>query len=281
MSAERVKHLSTRRIIKERLESAMLECGGKPALVARLRDRFGMSGDTARKQIDRALEGPVGAEIVTNILGVLGVSRADFESFLEPSHNGALRATDAVVESQLSYGFRLSAEVEPTRDGALDEIEGHGEVYVGGCLLMVQLANTTNRPLTVTAARLTVDWRSAPRPKTAERCAAYGDGAVPHRLFVDLFRDRFEGWWILSDGVRAAGGPRRFEPNSQNLLAVADGTRILFNIQPGGIEWVHAAVLPKEEGVFTVTLAAMAVNAEQDKAAKKIRPIKVMKGGWR
>ncbi|MBX9623547.1 MAG: hypothetical protein K2X82_07010 [Gemmataceae bacterium] len=103
---------------------------------------------------------------------------------------------------------------------------------------------------------------------------------VPHRLYIDLYRDRFEGWWVLADGSRLSDAPTRFAPNATNLLAAPDGARAMFKIPAGDVEWVQAVYLPREDGVFSVALKVLAVDAGQERAAKRLAAVKVMRGAW-
>lgn len=82
----------------------------------------------------------------------------------------------------------------------------------------------------------------------------FGDAVVPHQLFLELYPERFEGWWVIT-GEGGARDRKALDPASRNLLDTESGEAVAFTLQPRGVELINGAVVAKEPGFYKVSFS--------------------------
>lgn len=272
--------MTTRQFEVDRLAQAVGDAGGPVSVCRRLRERFSLTADAARKRLSRALaEVAMGRELCESVLLAANIPSHEHEAYLRPLATGGHGELSTGGDTAATRAFGVHAEIDPLAGGREDEQPDGRVVFLGGCQALLALTNSSARPLSVTGVRLNVGWEPVPRRRYARGERAVGDAVVPHQLFVELFRDgRYSGWWRFAAGARLATEPVPFDSDSTQLLEAKDGGRSILRIPPGDTEWIQASFMPRDEGLFTITVAAVAANAEMQKSAKRTAEFRVALG---
>jgi hypothetical protein len=170
----------------------------------------------------------------------------------------------------------LSCRVDVLDGGRRVEFTNEvGTVYLGGCKFQLALGNGGERPLTVDSMRIEFSSRDL-EPLEYERLQYYyGKAIVPHQLFVELRRDGFGGWWMLSDGASLSGETRPISSAAPDIFDSEGAARLAFTLGPGETERIDGAILAREPGLYEVQLLARASDANLELAAKGSEPIRL------
>jgi len=174
----------------------------------------------------------------------------------------------------LAESFTMACDVEPLAGSQLLDFGAQGSnVYPGGCKFQLNLGNQGDRPFIIQNMKITVQRREFEPVARVKGERLYGAALIPHQLFVELYQSTFSGWWMISDGIHLADTPRKFDSTLQDILASPGLPRLTFSVDPGKSELIDGSFLVKEPGLYEVRVAAMAVNAAQEHAAKKTSAI--------
>ena len=79
----------------------------------------------------------------------------------------------------------------------------------------------------------------------------YGGIFTPHQLFIDLFREKAPGWWLLSEGIKHSD-PRVFGDAREDILSSPESPRLQFRLKPGELEIIEGGLTPRDVGLFKV-----------------------------
>ena len=190
------------------------------------------------------------------------------ESYLGPREENRL----------LQASFQFGIELRPI-DGSkrADLGEPHGIVYLSGCRFSITLSNTGKMPLVISSMKAEVKWEDLPSLALKKPERSYGGLLIPHQLHLELFREGWSGWWMLSLGDRLSDTPHPFTNRSADIFDSPGLPRVAFRIAPQESELIEGSIVPKEEGVYSVRLLALATDATQQKAAKATKVIRVAK----
>jgi hypothetical protein len=181
------------------------------------------------------------------------------------------------VPTGLAHTFTLSCDVDALDGGGRadfgDEV---GIAYLGGFKFRLALGNAGDRPMAIQSMRIDVQSYDLPALAHARPERAYGAALIPHQLFVELNRNSFTGWWVLSDGARLSSEPRPIDSSTKDIFESAGLPRIRFSLNAGEMEFIEGAFLAKEPGLYEVKLLALAVDAAQDRVAKSTSMIRLV-----
>jgi hypothetical protein len=201
-------------------------------------------------------------------------------------HNDTARLIEAIESCigaaqenpLLQSSFHFGIELQPMWGARrLDLGEPHGIVYVGGCRFNITLSNTGRTPLIVNSMKAHVKWQELPALALKKDERRYGGLIIPHQLHFELFRQSWSGWWMLSLGDRLSDTPHPFTNESADLFDSPGLPRVGFRIAPQESELIEGSIVPKDDGLYSVRILALASDATQQRVAKGAKPIRVVK----
>ncbi len=207
---------------------------------------------------------------------------ADEASFIQPNwsphvvYNAKNIYTDVVVPSRdLKDAFTLSCETGPLDGGSRVDFGGDvGEAYTGGVKFSLSLGNNGSQLIFIQSMRLRISHREFSAGRIKEKERAYGAILIPHQLFVEVFRHRYEGWWMLSDGAKLTG-PRVVTSDDSDLFDSKGNARMSFVLGNGDMELIEGAIYVGEPGLYDVRLQLLALNAAQERVAKAPKTFRI------
>jgi len=174
----------------------------------------------------------------------------------------------AVPAPDLNDSFTLSCETGPLDGGSRVDFGGDvGETYTGGVKFSLALGNNGSQRIFIQSMRLRISHREFSAGHLTEKEPAYGAILIPHQLFIEVFPERYEGWWMLSDGARLSG-PRVVTSDDADLFDSTGNARMSFVLGNGDMELVDGAIYVGEPGLYDVRLQVLALSAAQERVAK-------------
>ncbi|MGW3715583.1 hypothetical protein ACWD8L_00360 [Streptomyces sp. NPDC005133] len=170
--------------------------------------------------------------------------------------------------------FTAKFVVDPLADGRRVDL-GHpiGPAYLGGCRVHVTLGNSAKHPIQISSMRIEVVRTALPILNEEKVEPGYGEVLIWHRLFVELRRNGFEGWWMLSDGRRLTKRRPISSSNADIFESPGEG-RMGFKLHEGDLEPIDSAILARESGLYDVSIKVLAENSKESEAVSST-PIRI------
>jgi hypothetical protein len=178
----------------------------------------------------------------------------------------------------LQDSFHFAIELQPMSGAKRTDLgEPHGIAYLGGCRFSITLANSGQTPFVISSMKAEVKWQELPPLALKKEERRYGGLLIPHQLNFELLRDGWSGWWMLSLGDKLSDTPRGFTNRSADLFDSPGLPRVAFRIGPQESELIEGSILPKDDGIYSVRIFALASDATLQKAARATNGIRVAK----